>query len=92
MRYRGSRAVVDKIAIVPLPLYADRTKQIAQRDSERRYVSTVNSNPLVKKVFKRIKKIKVRSESSRTQILNTHGTIEFNPSKVSETWRVTYRK
>jgi len=82
-RYQRTRAIPDKIALNRASAVARKTKREARRQSWREYVTKINENTPMSKVWKRIRKIKGKN-STGTPCLRINGDIEMDAQKVAD--------
>ena len=83
-KYRRTRAVQDKIELNRVSAIARRTKRQARRESWREYVSSINSNTPMAKVWKRIRKMTGKYRGRKVPCLRVNGNIEMDPKRVAD--------
>ena len=82
-RYQRTRSVADKISYNRERAKVRLVKRRARRNSWRQYVSTINSNTSMSKVWKHINKIKGKYTMTQSPCLAHGGRIEMDQQQVA---------
>ena len=74
-KYQRSKSLADKISLNKASAISRRTLRQARKQSWQDYVSTVNSDTPINKIWKKINKISGKFSGNRTPCINNNGTM-----------------